>query len=449
MMVDDTIAAIATAYGTAAIAMVRISGPEAISRFSTVFKGRDLNKVSSHTVHYGSVTTNGGDVIDDVLVTVMKAPKTYTGEDTVEVSTHGGVLVTKQVLERILETGIRLANPGEFTQRAFLNGKMDLVQAESVMDVISAQSDKALKIATHGLHKDISKLIENLRDRLLHIIAGIEVNIDYPEYDDALVMSREIVLPAVDALILDMDILLRESRKNRMIKEGVKTVIVGRPNVGKSSLLNTLTDEDKAIVTDIPGTTRDTVHAFLDIRGVPLDLIDTAGIRDTEDTVEKIGVMRSRKALDEAELVLLVLDRSVPLTEEDKTLLSLTENKRRLIILNKADLPPKTTLDETVTISTLTGTGIRTLEDAILRTLDLSDIGDRDLKFLSNDRQTDLVIKARNALKDARAAILEDIPTDIYVTDLTDAWNRLGDILGETPDDALLDTLFSRFCLGK
>ncbi|MCF7931607.1 MAG: tRNA uridine-5-carboxymethylaminomethyl(34) synthesis GTPase MnmE [Acholeplasmataceae bacterium] len=448
-MFEESIAAIATAYGTAAIAMIRISGPDAISRFSTVFKGRDLSTAKSHSVHFGHIMAEDGSIIDDVLATVMYGPKTFTGEDTVEVSTHGGVLVTRRVLERILSTGIRLANPGEFSERAFLNGKIDLVQAESIMDMIHARSEKALKIATLGLHKHTTELIRSLRDRLIGIIAAIEVNIDYPEYDDAIVMGHSIIRPDVMTLINDMDVLLMESRKNRMIRDGVKTVIIGKPNVGKSSLLNALIDEDKAIVTDIPGTTRDMVEAILDIRGVTLNLIDTAGIRQTEDTVEKIGVSKSKKAIEEAELVLLVLDQSKAMTEEDEALLALTSQKRRLVILNKADLPPALSLEETVRISSLNKTGLRTLEDAILRVLELSDIDHRDLNYLANQRQIDHVVKARQALTDALDSIDHEMPVDLYVTDLSSAWRMLGEILGETPDDALLDELFSRFCLGK
>jgi tRNA modification GTPase len=448
-MFEDAIAAIATAYGTAAIAMIRVSGKEAISRFSTVFKGRDLTLVASHTVHFGHIMDENNKVIDDVLVTVMHGPKTFTGEHTVEVSTHGGVLVTRRVLERILSTGIRLANPGEFSERAFLNGKIDLVQAESIMDMIHARSEKALTIATLGLHKHTSDLIKSLRDRLIEMIAAIEVNIDYPEYDDAVVMSHSLIRPDVMALIKDMDLLLVESRKNKMIRDGVKTVIIGKPNVGKSSLLNALIDEDKAIVTDIPGTTRDTVEAILDIRGVTLNLMDTAGIRQTEDMVEKIGVSKSKKALDEAELVLLVLDQSKALTEEDEALLALSSEKRRLVILNKADLPPALSLEETVRISSMNKTGLRTLEDAILRILELSDIDHRDLNFLANQRQIDQVVKARQGLVDALESIDHDMPVDLYVTDLTSAWRMLGEILGQTPDEALYDELFSRFCLGK
>jgi tRNA modification GTPase len=301
----DTIAAISTPFGTAGISVIRITGEQAISKFNTIFKGKNLNQVKSHTIHYGHVLNSDGSYLDEVMVAVMKAPKTFTAEDTVEVSTHGGLLITQKVLERILQLDIRLAEPGEFSKRAYLNGRIDLVEAESIMDLIHAKSEAALKIANLGVQKETSKLIRNLRSKLLTIIAQIEVNIDYPEYDDAIVMSKEIILPKTLELIQDIDQILKESHKNMIIRDGVKTAIIGKPNVGKSSLLNALLNEEKAIVTDIAGTTRDTIEAYINISGLTLKLMDTAGIRETEDFVEKIGVDRSMKALSEAELVYL------------------------------------------------------------------------------------------------------------------------------------------------
>ncbi|MCR3906142.1 MAG: tRNA uridine-5-carboxymethylaminomethyl(34) synthesis GTPase MnmE [Tenericutes bacterium] len=445
----DTIAAISTAFGTAGISVIRISGEDAISEFNKIFKGKDLNKVKSHTLNYGHILDEDGSIIDEVMVAILKAPKSFTAEDTVEVSTHGGILITQKVLERILSLNIRLAEPGEFSQRAYLNGRIDLVEAESIMDLIHAKSEQALKIANLGVQKETSRLIRNLRSKLLTIVAQIEVNIDYPEYDDAIVMSKEIIKPKTEELIQDIDELIKESQKNQVIREGVKTVIVGKPNVGKSSLLNALLDEEKAIVTDIEGTTRDTIEAYINMSGVTLKLIDTAGIRNTEDFVEKIGVNRSIKALQDAELVLLVLDQSKALSEEDMRLLDLTKDKKRLIIGNKSDLKKVLSLEEVLQVSTITKSGLKELEKAILRLLSLEDIGQRDFNYLSNVRHIMKVKEAKESLTNVLESIELDMPVDVYAIDLTAAWRALGEILGENYQDDLLDELFSKFCLGK
>lgn len=445
----DTIAAISTPFGTAGIAVIRISGEHAIGQFNRIFKGKNLNQVKSHTIHYGHVLNQDGSFLDEVMVSIMRAPKTFTAEDTVEVSTHGGLLITQKVLERILEQDIRLAEPGEFSKRAFLNGRIDLVEAESIMDLIHAKSEAAMKIANQGVHKETSKLIRNLRSKLLTIIAQIEVNIDYPEYDDAIVMSKEIILPKTLDLIREIDVILKESQKNQIIRDGVKTVIIGKPNVGKSSLLNALLKEEKAIVTEIAGTTRDTIEAYINISGVTLKLMDTAGIRETEDFVEKIGVDRSMKALSEAELVLLVLDQSKHLSKEDKALLSMTEHKKRIIILNKSDLPKALEMEEVIHVSTLTKHGLTELEHAILKMLSLEDIEDRNFHYLSNARQIQKVHEAKASLENVLKSIDLDMPVDVYAIDLTQAWESLGDILGENNPGDLLSELFSKFCLGK
>ncbi|MBN2300782.1 MAG: tRNA uridine-5-carboxymethylaminomethyl(34) synthesis GTPase MnmE [Acholeplasmataceae bacterium] len=445
----DTIAAISTAYGTAGISVIRISGDSAIKEFNKIFKGEDLNKVKSHTLHYGHIINEDGSFLDEVMVAVLKAPKTFTAEDVVEVSTHGGILITQKVLERILSRHIRLAEPGEFSQRAYLNGRIDLVEAESIMDLIHAKSEQAMKIASLGVQKETSKLIRNLRSKLLTIIAQIEVNIDYPEYDDAVVMSKEIIKPRTEDLINEINNLLKESSKNQMIREGVKTVIIGKPNVGKSSLLNALIDEDKAIVTEVEGTTRDTIEAYININGVTLNLIDTAGIRETSDIVEQIGVNRSMKALKEAELVLLVLDHSKSLTKEDRELLELTHDKKRIIIANKSDLPQMLKMENVILISTLTRAGLKELEQSILKLLSLEDIEQRDFNYLSNARHIAKVNEAKKALENVLDSIKLDMPVDVYAIDLTTAWRLLGDILGENYQDDLLDELFSKFCLGK
>jgi len=449
MITNDTIAAISTAYGTAGIAVIRISGQIAIQEFNKIFKGRNLEKVKSHTVHYGHIIDEDGQFLDEVMVTVLKAPKTFTTEDMVEVSTHGGMLIVQKVLQRILTLDIRLAEPGEFSERAYLSGRIDLVEAESIMDFIHAKNEQALKIASLGIQKETSQLIKNLRSELLTIIAQIEVNIDYPEYDDAIVMSKEIIYPEVIQLIDKMKVVLKESEKNQLIKEGIKTVIVGKPNVGKSSLLNALLNEEKAIVTDIEGTTRDTIESYINIAGVTLNLIDTAGIRETMDFVEKIGVDRSMKALHSADLILLVLDQSKQLSLEDEKLLDITKDYQRIIIGNKADLKNKLGIDEVVSISALNKTGLKDLENAILKKLSLENIDTRDMNYLSNARHIQKVRDALTALSNVLESINIDMPVDVYAIDLTESWKLLGQILGEYYQDDLLNELFSKFCLGK
>lgn len=445
----ETIAAIATAFGTAGISVIRVSGEKAISEIAKIFKGKDLNKVKSHTIHYGHILDDNQNILDEVMVSVMRAPKSFTAEDTVEISTHGGILITQKVLERILSLDIRLAEPGEFSERAYLNGRIDLVEAESIMDLIHAKSEQALKLANLGVQKKTSNLIQNLRSKLLTIIAHIEVNIDYPEYDDAIVMSKEIISPMTIDLIKEINHLLDESYKNQLIRDGVQTVIIGKPNVGKSSLLNALLNEEKAIVTDIEGTTRDTIEAYINIGGITLKLMDTAGIRETQDIVEKIGVNRSMKALSDAELVLLVLDQSKALTHEDKSLLELTKDKKRIIIANKSDLPKALSMEEVVSVSTLTKHGLKDLENAILKILSLEDIESRDINYLSNMRHITKVKEAKQSLLNVLKSIDLDMPVDVYAIDLTQAWRALGEILGENNADDLLDELFSKFCLGK
>ncbi|MCR1809345.1 tRNA uridine-5-carboxymethylaminomethyl(34) synthesis GTPase MnmE [Haploplasma modicum] len=447
-MFEDTICAIATPHGTGGISVIRVSGTNAIDIVNKIFKGKNLKKAKSHTISYGHIV-NEKEVIDEVLVSVFIAPKSFTGENTIEISTHGGILVTERVLEEVLAAGARLARPGEFSERAYLNGRIDLVQAESIMDIIHAKSEKALKIANLGLSRETSKLVNNLRDKLINIIANIEVNIDYPEYDQAEVITNEIVMPKTKELIKDMEYLLKKSYQTRIIREGIKTAIVGKPNVGKSSLLNTLIDEDKAIVTNIAGTTRDTIDAFINLGGITLNLIDTAGIRETSDIVEQIGVVRSKKAISEAELVLLVLDQSRELENEDKELLELTKNKNRIVILNKSDLESKFEIKDSLSISTLNKEGINVLEDEILKKLKLDNLNDDDFNYLSNVRHINKVKEAKKALEDVLVSIDNLMPVDIIVVDLTEAWNILGEIIGSRYEGELLDQLFSKFCLGK
>jgi tRNA modification GTPase len=447
-MITDTICAVSTPVGTGALALIRVSGNDAIKEVNKIFKGKNLEKAKSHTVHYGHLLNEDGTFLDEVMVSVLRAPKTFTREDMVEISIHGGMLLTQKVLERLLKLDMRLARPGEFSERAYLNGRIDLVQAEAIMDVIHAKNINALKIASLGLTQETSKLIKNLRDKLVNVIAQIEVNIDYPEYDDAVVMSKEIIYPATLEILKDMKYLLEHSYQNQLIRDGISTAIIGKPNVGKSSLLNALLNEDKAIVTDIAGTTRDTIEAELNLGGITLKLIDTAGIRDTDDVVEKIGVERSLKALDKAQLVLVVLDQSRPLDEIDYRLLEAAKKKPSVVILNKDDLESQIDVAG-IKISALQKQGFRELETKILEVLSLTNLEERDFNYLSNTRHIAKVNDAIKSLENVLESINLDMPVDIYAIDLTNAWQSLGDIIGVRYQDELLDTLFSKFCLGK
>lgn len=449
-MIYDTIAAIATPFGTSGLSIIRISGDEAIVKASKIFKGKNLLKAKSHTVTYGHIIDKNNRVIDEVLVTVFKAPKTFTREDVVEISCHGGILVTQKVLERVLEEGIRLAEPGEFTKRAFINGRIDLAQSEAIMDLIHAKNESAMKLAVSGLKGDLSKLINDLREELLYLIAQIEVNIDYPEYDDATTMSNELIKPHVEVLIKKLNSLLDDANKGKLIRDGVKTAIIGKPNVGKSSLLNALLNEERAIVTDIEGTTRDTIEAQINIGGITLILMDTAGIRETKDIVEQIGVKRSKKAIDEAELIILVLDQSRKLSKEDIELLEETKNKRRIIVGNKNDLTKAIDLDiNMLSLSALNREGLKDLEKEITVTLGISDLEDKDFNYLSNIRHINKIKEAINSMTEVVNAIDLGLPIDMTEIDLKKAWQYLGEITGDYHPEDLLNELFSKFCLGK
>ena len=371
----DTIAAIATPPGEGAISIVRLSGDDAVTLADQVFKGKDLTKVSSHTINYGHfIDPKTREIIDEVMVSVLRAPKTFTREDTVEINCHGGIVPTNKILQVLLTNGARLAEPGEFTKRAFLHGRIDLAQAESVMDLIRAKTDRSMKAALNQLDGELSQLIRNLRQEILDVLAQVEVNIDYPEYDDVEEMTSKLLREKALDVCAKIEQLLVTARQGKILREGLATVLVGRPNVGKSSLLNHLLHEDKAIVTDIAGTTRDVIEEYVNVLGVPLKLVDTAGIRETDDRVEKIGVERSRQALDRSDLVILLLNASEPLTTEDIELLQLTQDKKRIIVLNKMDLEPKLDLNElyqyvdkaeVLKTSVLKNEGIRELEEHI------------------------------------------------------------------------------------
>lgn len=457
----DTIAAISTPPGEGAISIVRLSGDEAIAIADKVYRAgaKSLSDVSSHTIHYGHIIDpKNAELLDEVMVSVMKAPKTFTREDVVEINCHGGIVVVNQLLQLLLREGARLAEPGEFTKRAFLNGRMDLSQAEAVMDLIRAKTDKAMQVALHQLDGNLSGLIRTLRQEILETLAQVEVNIDYPEYDDVEELTTKLLLEKAEFVKAQIEGLLTTAKQGKILREGLSTAIIGRPNVGKSSLLNHLLQEEKAIVTDIAGTTRDVIEEYVNVRGVPLKLIDTAGIRETEDIVERIGVERSRKALAESDLILLVLNQNETLTEEDKQLLAATEGLKRIILLNKMDLPlqmDKIELsqlaenEEILPVSVLSSTGMEQLELKIADLFFGGETGEKDATYVSNTRHIALLDQAVLSLDEVIRGIQAGMPVDLVQIDMTRCWDYLGEIVGDSVQDELITQLFSQFCLGK
>lgn len=449
-MLNETIVAISTALGQGAISIVRLSGDEAIEIANKIFRGKDLTKVKSHTVHYGHIV-NEDKVIDEVMVTVFRGPKSFTTEDIIEINCHGGVFVANKILELVLIKGARAANPGEFTERAFLNGRIDLTQAEAVMEIIEAKSDMSLSLANKGLDGVIYNLITDLRSNLLNIIAHIEVNIDYPEYDDVEELSNQVIKPKINELIKEIDSILDKAQYGKIIKDGIKTAIIGRPNVGKSSLLNALLREDKAIVTEIQGTTRDIVEGSINLGGIILDLVDTAGIRESDDIVERIGIDKAKEVISQAELILFVVDNNQPLSKEDQKLLSMTKHKKSIVIVNKVDLSNKLnhTFENSVSISALHKTGIENLEEMIKKLFLSGEINLQDQTYVSNARHIAKLNETLNSLKESIHSIDMSMPIDMVEIDLKGAWTTLGEIIGDTSSTSLLDELFSKFCLGK
>ncbi len=454
----DTIAAISTPMGEGAISIVRLSGEEAVAIANNFFKGPDLTKVASHTINYGHfMDPKTEQVIDEVMVSVMRAPKTFTREDIIEINCHGGIVATNKILQSLLGHGARMAEPGEFTKRAFLNGRIDLTQAESVMDLIRAKTDRAMQIAVDQLDGSLTNLIKNLRQEILNVLANVEVNIDYPEYDTD-EMTTKMLLEKAHLVSGQIDYLLATAQQGKIMRHGLATAIVGRPNVGKSSLLNYLTKEDKAIVTNVAGTTRDTLEEYVSVKGVPLKLIDTAGIHDTDDVVEKIGVERSKKAINLADLVLLIIDGSDKLHKEDRELLQLTKGKKRIVILNKMDIAQEITpaqlkeeydADAFVTTSVTEQSGLDELE-AQIAALFFNGIEDsNNTVMVTNSRQVGLLQQAKNSLDEVVVGIENDMPIDLVQIDMTACWDKLGEITGESAPDELITQLFSQFCLGK
>ncbi|HHF7010621.1 tRNA uridine-5-carboxymethylaminomethyl(34) synthesis GTPase MnmE [Streptococcus mutans] len=449
----DTITAIATPLGEGAIGIVRISGSKALAIIKKIFKGKNLDDVPSHTINYGHIVENGA-IIDEVMVSVMRAPKTFTREDVIEINTHGGVAVTNEILQLVLRSGARMADPGEFTKRAFLNGRVDLAQAEAVMDLIRAKTDKAMAVAVQQLDGSLSNLINNTRQEILNTLAQVEVNIDYPEYDDVEEMTTALMREKTQEFETLLTNLLKTARRGKILREGLSTAIIGRPNVGKSSLLNNLLREEKAIVTDIEGTTRDVIEEYVNIKGVPLKLIDTAGIRETDDLVEKIGVERSKKALEEADLVLLVLNSAEKLTDQDRTLLEISQNSNRLILLNKTDLPEQIETDQLpedcIKISVIKNQNIDVIEERINKLFfDNAAIVEKDATYLSNARHISLIEKTLKSLQAVNDGLELGMPVDLLQVDMTRTWEILGEITGDAAPDELITQLFSQFCLGK
>ncbi|TPR19276.1 tRNA uridine-5-carboxymethylaminomethyl(34) synthesis GTPase MnmE [Apilactobacillus timberlakei] len=456
----DTIAAISTPPGEGGISIIRISGEDALKVISKLYRGKDLSKVASHTINYGHIMDpENKEDIDEVMVSVMLAPKTYTCEDVIEINCHGGIVATNTILQLVLSYGARMAEPGEFTKRAFLNGRIDLSQSEAVMDIIDAKTNRSMKAAEGQLDGNLSRLIRTLRQQILDVLANVEVNIDYPEYDDAEVVTSNLLMKNAKDIKEKIIKLLKTSKQGQVLRDGLATSIVGRPNVGKSSILNHLLHQDKAIVTDVPGTTRDVLEEYVNVRGVPLKLVDTAGIRKTEDKVEKIGVDRSRKAIQSSDLVLLVLNSSEVLSDEDKQLIKLTDDSKRIVILNKTDLPQKIDIDEVnqligkeniITTSAIKDDGTEPLEEMIAHLFFNEGIQSSQADVMvTNARHVSLLHKAKESLNNVISGLDDGMPVDLVQMDMRDCWESLGEITGDSYNGELLDQLFSQFCLGK
>ena len=447
---NDTICAISTALGVGAISIIRVSGEEAINKVANLFDGKNLNEVKSHTIHYGHIINNG-EVIDEVLVTVLKAPKTYTKEDIVEINSHGGISTTKKILEILIANGIRLAEPGEFTKRAFLNGRLDLTEAQAVNSLIKSRTDLERKLALNTLSGKVSKKINNVREIIVELLANIEVNIDFPEYEDALEITLENLPPKLKEIKKELESLIEEGKIGKIVENGIKVAIVGRPNVGKSSILNALLNKNKAIVTDIAGTTRDIVEGEVELKGIALKFIDTAGIRKTKDVVEKIGVDKSLEVIDESDLVIHVLNNNETLTEEDQEIMEKIKDKTHITFINKSDLPTKLKIakEDIVKGNTIALNGLDELKDKIGELFDLERINNSNLEVVSSAREIGLLNEALNSIDQALNNVSSKLPVDMIAIDIKKAWDLLGEITGESYQDELLDTLFSKFCLGK
>ena len=445
----DTIAAISTSLGVGAISIIRVSGDNSIEIVNNITKNKNLTDALTHTIHYDFIVDKDK-IIDEVLISVMMSPKTFTKEDVVEINCHGGIATTNKVLELLLTNGCRLAEPGEFTKRAFLNGRINLNQAEAVMDLINSKTEKARTLAINGITGNVSNMIKDLRDKLVGLIASIEVNIDYPEYDNEDITEKD-VENELGNIKKKLNEIINNSENGKIIKEGIKTSIIGKPNVGKSSILNALLDEEKAIVTDIEGTTRDVVEGTLSIDGIIFNILDTAGIRDTSDTVEKIGVEKSLKLIDESDLILFVLNNNEELTTEEEEILDKLKDKNYIIIVNKIDLDKKLNINDNniVYLSALNKVGIEDLKKKIKEIFNLEKLETSDLNYLTGTKNIAILKEALKSIDDVEEAIKNNMPIDMLEIDIKNIWTSLGTIIGETYSEELIDEMFSRFCLGK
>lgn len=451
---NDNIVAISTSLGIGAISIIRLSGKEVIPIINSIFKGKDLENVETHTINYGYIIDENKEIIDEVLISIMKAPKTYTKEDVVEINCHGGIATTNKILEIILTKDIRLAEPGEFTKRAFLNGRIDLTKSEAVMDLLESKTERARRLAINNLQGKTFNSIEKFRDKIKDLLSRIEVNIDYPEYYDIEIVTIDKIKEEVSKMKEELENIIKESRNMEVIKEGIDTLIIGRPNVGKSSILNRLLDEEKAIVTDIPGTTRDIVEGQVILNGIALNIMDTAGIRKTTDQVEQIGVEKSLSFITKADLVIVVLNGNEKLTKEDHDLLEKTKDKTTIIVINKNDLEEnldKEKLKDYTIVSTNTNSdkGIKELKDKIIELFNLEQIETKDDCYLTNIRQISKAKEAYEKLIEVENGIKNNLPIDMVEIDLKNCFDLLGEIIGKTYSEEIIDHLFAHFCIGK